>query len=90
MSDMCDKSLPHRPFVSLRAAGFNLVLLAYVFFTLKAVGPIDCHSLTDRLKQFEFKIFVCVLLKKQSHLQLRCPGGKQINITFSFLSELSL
>uniref|UniRef100_A0A672P262 Zgc:63587 n=1 Tax=Sinocyclocheilus grahami TaxID=75366 RepID=A0A672P262_SINGR len=34
--------------------------------------------------------FVCVLLKKQSHLHLGCPGGKQINITFSFLGELSL
>ncbi len=55
--------------------------------TLKAVGPIDCHYMTDR---FELKIFVCVLLKKQSHLHLGCPGGKQINIKFSFLGELSL
>ncbi len=27
--------------VSSRAAGFNLVLSVYVFFSLKAVGPID-------------------------------------------------
>ncbi len=40
--------------------------------------------------EFELKIFVCVLLKKQSHLHLGCPGGKQINIKFSFLGELSL
>ncbi len=60
------------------------------FFTLKAVGPIDCHYMTDRLQRFELKIFVCVLLKKQSHLHLGCPGGKQINIKFKFLGELSL
>ncbi len=42
---------------------------------------IDCHYMTDRLQRFELKIFVCVLLKKQSHLHLGCPaGGKQINI----------
>ncbi len=62
----------------------------YVFFTLKAVSPIDCHYMTDRLQRFELKIFVYVLLKKQSHLHLGCPGGMQINITFSFLGELSL
>ncbi len=76
--------------VSSRAAGFNLVLSVYVFLTPKAVGPIDCHYMTDRLQRFELKIFVCVLLKKQSHLHLGCPGGKQINIKFSFLGELSL
>ncbi len=71
--------------------GFNLVLSLYVcFFSLKAVGPIDCHYMTDRLQRFELKTFVCVLLKKQSHLHLGCPGGKQINITFTFLGELSL
>ncbi len=77
--------------VSSRAAGFNLILSVYVFFSLKAVSPIDCHYMTDRLQQFELKIFVCVLLKKpESHLHLGCPWGKQINITFSFLGELSL
>uniref|UniRef100_A0A673L7M3 Uncharacterized protein n=1 Tax=Sinocyclocheilus rhinocerous TaxID=307959 RepID=A0A673L7M3_9TELE len=69
--------------VSSRAAGFNLVLFVYVFFTLEAVIPIDCHYKTDKLQRFELKIFVCVLLK-QSHLHLGCPGGKQINIKFSF------
>uniref|UniRef100_A0A672M3Q6 aromatase n=1 Tax=Sinocyclocheilus grahami TaxID=75366 RepID=A0A672M3Q6_SINGR len=52
--------------VSSRAAGFNLVLFVNVFLTLK----------TDRLQRFELKIFVCVLLKKQIHLHLGCPGGK--------------
>ncbi len=41
---------------SSRAAGFNLV------FSLKAVEPIDCHYMTDRLQRFELKIFICVLL----------------------------
>ncbi len=44
-----------------------------VFFTLKAVRPIDCHYMTDRLQRFELKILVCVLLKKQSHLHLFVP-----------------
>ncbi len=39
--------------------------------------------MTDRLQRFELKIFVCVLLKKQSG----CPWGKQVK--FSFLGELS-
>ncbi len=52
--------------VSSRAAGFNLVLSVYVFFSLKAVSTIDCHYMADRLQRFELKIFVCVLLKKQS------------------------
>ncbi len=76
--------------VSSRAAGFNLVLSVYVFFSLKSVEPIDRNYMTDRLQWFELKIFVCVLLKKQSHLHLGCPWGKQINIKFSFLGELSL
>ncbi len=76
--------------VSSRAARFNLVLSVYVFFSVKAVSPIDCYYMTDRLQRFELKIFVCVLLKKQSHLHLGCPWGKQINIKFSFLGELSL
>ncbi len=46
-------------------------------------------AMTDRLQRFELKIFVCVLLKRQSHLHLGCPGGKQIIIKFSFLGELS-
>ncbi len=36
--------------VSSRAAGFNLVLSVCVFLSLKAVSPIDCHYMTDRLK----------------------------------------
>ncbi len=40
--------------VSSRAAGFNLVLSVYVFLSLKAVEPIDCHYMTDRLQ----KIFI--------------------------------
>ncbi len=56
-----------------------------LFFTLKDCVSIDWHYMTDRLQRFELKIFVCVLLKKQSHLHLGCPaGGKQINITFTF------
>ncbi len=76
--------------VSSRAAGFNLVLSVYVFLSLKAVSPIDCHYMTDRLQRIEFKIFVCILLKRQNHLHPACPGGKPINITFSVLGELSL
>ncbi len=53
-----------------------------MFFSLKAVSPIDCHYMTDRLQRFELKIFLCVLLKKQSHLHLGCPWGKQIHIKF--------
>ncbi len=49
------------------------------------MGSIDCHYITDRLQRFELKIFIYVPLKKQSHLHLGCPGGKQINIQFSFL-----
>ncbi len=41
--------------VSSRASGFNLVLSVYVFFSLKAVGPIDCHYMTNRLQRFELK-----------------------------------
>ncbi len=63
--------------VSSRAAGFNLVLSVYVFLTLKVVSPIDCHYMTDRLQWFELKTFICVLLKKQSHLHLGCPGGNR-------------
>ncbi len=58
--------------ISSRAAGFNLVLSVYVFFSLKAVGPIDCNYMTDWMQRFELKIFVCVLLEKQSHLHLEC------------------
>ncbi len=53
----------------------RLVLDVHVFLTLKAMGPIDCHYMTDR-RRFELKIFVCVLLKKQGHLHLGCPGDK--------------
>ncbi len=58
--------------------------------SLKAVSTNDWYYMTDRLQRFELKIFVCVLMKKQSHLHLGCPWGKQINIKFSFLGELSL
>ncbi len=53
----------------------------------KAMGPIDFHYMTDRLQRFELQIFVCVLLKKESLLHLGCPGGKQIDIKFSFLGR---
>ncbi len=66
--------------VKSQVAGFNLVLSMYVCFTLKAVSPIDCHYITDRLQRFELKIFVCVLLKNQ-RWHLGCPRSKQINIT---------
>ncbi len=42
---------------------FNLVLSVFVFFTLKDCVHIDWHYIT-----VELKIFICVLLKKQSHL----------------------
>ncbi len=31
-------------------AAFNLFLSVYVFFTLKAVGPIDFHYMTEDCK----------------------------------------
>ncbi len=40
--------------VSSQAAGFNLVLSVYVFLSLKAVSPIDCHYMTDRLQKSSF------------------------------------
>lgn len=47
------------------------------------------HALYNwQTETVELKIFTCVLLKTQTHLG--CPGGKQINITLSFLGELSL
>ncbi len=70
--------------VSSRAAWFNLVLSVYVFLSLKAVEPIDLHYITDKLQLFELEILVCVL-----HLGYPA-GGTQINITFTFLGELSL
>ncbi len=45
---------------------------------------------TSDNKGLLLKIFVCVLVKKQSLLLLGCPEDKQINITFSFLGELFL
>ncbi len=69
-----------RPQCIVTSHRFNLVLSVCFFFTLKAVGPIDCHYMTDRRQRFELNIFVCVLLKKQNHLLLGCPGGKQINL----------
>jgi len=80
--------------VSSRAAGFNLDfnldLSMQVLFTLIVEVPIHPYYLTDRRQRLQLKIIICVLLKKQSHLHLGCPGGKQINIKFSFLGELSL
>ncbi len=35
-------------------------------FFYKDSVPIDCYHMTDRRQWFELKIFVCVLLKKQS------------------------
>ncbi len=70
--------------VSSQAAGVNLVFSVYVFFFLKAVSPIYCHYMTDRLQRFALKNVVCVLLKKKSHLHLGCPWGKQINLKLSF------
>ncbi len=77
--------------VSSRAAGFNLNLSVHVFYTLNDFVLIDLHYMTDRLQRFELEIFVCVLIKKQSHLHLGCPArGQQINIIFSSFGELSL
>ncbi len=46
----------------------------------------------EDVSRFELKICfltkICVLLKKQSHLHLGCPWGKQINIKLSFLGKL--
>ncbi len=50
--------------VSSQAAEFNLVLSVCVLLSLKAMGPIDCRYMTDRLQRFELKILICVLLKK--------------------------
>jgi len=68
--------------------GFNLDLSKPVLFTLIVEVPIHSYYLTDRRQRLQ--IIICVLLKKKSHLHLGCPGGKQINIKFSFLGELSL
>jgi len=76
--------------VSSRAAEFNLDLSVHVFLTLIDGVTIDKHYTTERPQRLELKIIICVLLKKQSHLHLGCPGGKQINSTFFFLGELSL
>jgi len=70
--------------------GLILDLSVHVFLTLIDGVTIDKHYTTDRPQRLELKIIICVLLKKQSHLHLGCPGGKQINIKFSFLGELSL
>ncbi len=68
------------------------MISTYIYiYVSKAVELIDCHYMTDRLQRFELKILICVQLKKLSHLYLRCPaGGKQINITFSFLVNVPL
>ncbi len=88
----------HRPIVScLKTSMYRHKLQGLIWFCLckcvcfiftlkdlERLEPIDWHHMTDRLQRFELKIFVCVLLKKQSHLHLGCPGGKQINIKFHF------
>ncbi len=66
------------------------ICLCMFFFILKDSVPIDLHYMTLRLQRFELKLFVFVLLKKQSHLHLGYTGGKQKNIKFVFLGELSL
>ncbi len=33
--------------------------LCMLFFTLKAVGPIDCHYMSDRLQRFELYLHLC-------------------------------
>ncbi len=68
-----------------KPAWFHLVLTEYVFWLSKPRIPLTGNIW---LQRFELEIFVCVLLKK--HLHLGCSGGKRINITFSFLGELSL
>ncbi len=55
---------------------------------LLAASPIDLHYMTDRLQRFELNIFVCVLLKKQSHLHLGCPGG--VNYPFNDYKGVTL
>ncbi len=57
--------------VSSRAAGFNLVCF---FFLSKPWVPLTAIIW---LQRFELKIFVCVLLKKQSHLHLGKLFGYQ-------------
>ncbi len=77
--------------VSSRAAGFNLVLSVYVCFFFSQSLESHWLPLYDwQTATVWVKNFVCVILKKQSHLHLGCPWGKQINIKFSFLGELSL
>ncbi len=69
--------------VSSRATKL-FVLSVYVFFLSQSR---EYHWLTLydwQTATFELNILVCVLLKKQSHLHLGCPWGKQINIQFSF------
>ncbi len=53
----------------------------YVVLSLKAVSPIDCHYMTDRLQRIELKIFVN---EEETMSPTSCmPGGKQINITLT-------
>ncbi len=69
--------------VSSRATKL-FVLSVYVFF-LSQSREYHWLTLNDwQTTTFELNILVCVLLKKQSHLHLGCPWGKQINIQFSF------
>ncbi len=64
--------------------GLNWFCLCMFFFTLKAVGPIDCHYMTDRLQRFELKIFVLCSTEENKSPTSWMPWGKLINIKFSF------
>ncbi len=52
--DACAEAIC-RTYTSLIVYTIHLVLSVYILFTLKAVGPIDCHYMTDRLQWFELK-----------------------------------
>ncbi len=76
--------------VSSLAAGFNLVLSVYVFFYSQSRGshwlPLyDWQTATVWVKN----LCLCSTEETKSPTSWM-PWGKQINITFSFLGELSL
>uniref|UniRef100_A0A9J8CIS2 Solute carrier family 66 member 2 n=1 Tax=Cyprinus carpio carpio TaxID=630221 RepID=A0A9J8CIS2_CYPCA len=45
---------------------------------------IAMHYTAERLQQLELKIIICVLLKKQSHLHLGCPGDLDLRYFWSW------
>ncbi len=68
--------LGHQCIVTSRRISFGFVCVCFFFFS-KIWCPLTA-IMTDRLQQFELKIFVCVLLKKVAYFG--CPaGGEQIN-----------